>query len=87
MVIVEAMLSGRVCIATDVGMVNQLVTDNVDGFVARMASSDFLDEAMERAWQRRGQWLKMGADAAKNIRKLISPDPVGDFIGMLERLL
>ena len=87
MVLVEAMLSGRVCIATDVGRVNEFVSDNVDGFVAPAALPYYLDEAMERAWQRREEWRDIGMMAARNMRKKISPDPVGDFIKILETLL
>ena len=75
LVLVEAMLSGRVPIVTDAGGNRELLRDNVTGFLAPAPTEDSLDEAMERAWQRRHEWRAIGEAAADEIRTLVPPDP------------
>lgn len=84
LVLVEAMLCGRVPIVTDVAGNSEVMRDNVTGFLAAAATEDALDEAMERAWQRRGEFRAIGNAAADEIRTLVPPDP-GQFLG--ERLI
>jgi glycosyltransferase involved in cell wall biosynthesis len=83
-VLVEAMLSGRVAIVTNAGGNGEIVDDGVTGFVAPAPSEDALDEAMERAWQRRGEWRAIGARAAERIRTLVPADPLRVFAAELE---
>lgn len=78
-VIVEAMLCGRPCIVTDVAGNAELMEDNVSGFVAAAPRAAFLDEAMERAWQRRAEWRQIGQAAARRVRTLVPPDPAAVF--------
>jgi glycosyltransferase involved in cell wall biosynthesis len=85
--VVEAMLCGRVCIVTDVGGNRELITDNINGFIARYPYPEFLDEAMERAWQMKDNWQKIGEKASDDIRKIIPPDPVGQFTASLKEIL
>jgi glycosyltransferase involved in cell wall biosynthesis len=89
LVIVEAMLCGRVTIATDVAGAREVVTDNANGFLAAAPTEDALDEAMERAWQRRGEWRAIGNAAARDIRALVPSDPPRAFadlvLGLLEQ--
>jgi hypothetical protein len=47
----------------------------VNGFLAEAATENALDEALERAWQRRGEWRAIGDAAARDIRALVPPDP------------
>jgi glycosyltransferase involved in cell wall biosynthesis len=76
---IEAMLCGRMPIVTDVGRVTELVDDNRSGFIAPAATASLIDEAMERAWQRRHEWQAMGALAAADIRQRHSLRPGEDF--------
>ena len=76
---IEAMLCGRVPIVTDVGRVSELVDDNRSGFIAPAATFELVDEAMERAWQRRHEWQAMGQLAAAAIRQRHSLRPAEDF--------
>jgi hypothetical protein len=66
-------------IVTDVGRVSELVDDNRHGFVAPAATVGLVDEAMERAWQRRHEWQAMGQLAAAAIRQRHSLRPAEDF--------
>lgn len=76
---IEAMLCGRMPIVTDVGRVSQLVDDGQSGFVAPAATFELIDDALERAWQRRHEWQAMGARAATAIRQRHSLRPAEDF--------
>lgn len=86
LVLVEAMLCGRVPIVTDIAGNSEVVEDNVTGFLAAAPTEDALDEAMERAWQRRSEWRAIGERAARRIRELVPPDPAGALVAQLLRL-
>lgn len=79
LVVVEAMMSHRMAIVTDIGRNRELIDDNETGFIAPAPTPDLLDEAMERAWQARHRWREMGLQAGYHIRQRFSLDPVGDF--------
>lgn len=83
LVLVEAMLCGRPAIVTDVAGARELVRDNVNGFLAKAPTVELLDEAMNRAWENRHRLKEMGEQAAIDVRKFVSPDPVEDFVGEL----
>ena len=83
LVLVEAMLSGRVPIVTDVAGSGEVVENDVTGFLAAAATEDALDEAMERAWQRRAEWRSIGNVAAQRIRTLVPRDPAAELAAML----
>jgi glycosyltransferase involved in cell wall biosynthesis len=82
--LVEAMLCGRAAIVTDVGGNAELVRDGVNGFLAKAATVELVDEAMERAWQNRHRLREMGDTAARDVRAWVSADPVGEFVRELE---
>jgi glycosyltransferase involved in cell wall biosynthesis len=84
--LVEAMLCGRPAIVTDVAG-GELVEDGMSGFVANAPTVKELDAALERAWERREDWQRMGEAAAKRVRELVPHDPVGVFVGKLLELL
>jgi glycosyltransferase involved in cell wall biosynthesis len=86
LVIVEAMLSGRVPIVTNVGGNAEVVDDNATGFVANAATEDAIDEAMERAWTQRNEWREIGAAAATKIRTLVPSDPAEVMAATLLRI-
>jgi glycosyltransferase involved in cell wall biosynthesis len=76
---IEAMMCGRVAIVTNVGRAAELIDDNRTGFIAPAATVEAVDEALERAWQRRHDWQAMGALAAQSIRERHSLTPAEDF--------
>ena len=84
--VVEAMLCNRMCITTDTGRNCELMDDGQSGFIAIGASTRLLDEAMERAWEKRDQWQAMGELAGKHIRERFLTDPIGDFADRLLKL-
>ncbi len=87
LVIVEAMLSNRISIATDIGRNRELLDDGSTGFIADSATPRQLDEALERAWAVRDQWRELGTAAGREIRARYTLDPIGDFAENLKSLV
>lgn len=85
--LVEAMLCGRPCIVTDVGGNRELVRDGINGFLAKAPTVELLDEAMNRAWENRHRLREMGEQAAIDVRRWVSADPVEDFVRELRGLV
>jgi len=85
--LIEAMLSSRVPIVTDVGGNAEIIEDGVSGYVAAAPSEDALDNAMERAWNARHQWREIGAVAAARIRAIIPREPERRFANALVELI
>jgi glycosyltransferase involved in cell wall biosynthesis len=81
--LIEAMLCGRPAIVTDVAGNREPLEDNVTGFVAEAPTLRHLDDAMERAWQRRHEWQAIGTAAAASIRSQIPQDPAQVFADKL----
>jgi len=77
--LVEAMLCGRMPITTSVGRAAELIDDGESGFIAPAATVELVDEALERAWQRRHEWQALGAAAGRAIRARHSLSPGEDF--------
>lgn len=77
--LVEAMLSARVPIVTDVGGNAEVVDEGTTGYLAAAPTEDALDQAMERAWEDRRRWREIGAAAAARIRTLVPREPERDF--------
>lgn len=86
LVIVEAMLSNRIAVATDTGRNRELLTDGETGFIADSATANQLDDALERAWQVRHEWRERGLQAGRDLRKNYTLDPIGDFAETLRGL-
>ena len=81
--LVEAMLCARPAIVTNVGGNAEVVEDGVSGFIAQSPTVESVDDAMERAWNRRQEWERIGATASKLIRKKVPADPSALFTAKL----
>lgn len=79
LVIVEAMLCGRMVITTDIAGNAEYLTDGVNGFVAAAPAPALLDEAMERAWEARGRWREMGERARADVLTHLPEEPYEAF--------
>jgi glycosyltransferase involved in cell wall biosynthesis len=77
--IVEAILCARPSIVTDVAGNAEMVEDGVSGFVAPAPTVRFVAEALERAWERRGDWQQMGKAARQRVESLVPKDAIGVF--------
>lgn len=58
--LIEASVSGRTAVVTDVGGNTEIIDDNINGFVACAPSVKSFSEALERAWQRKEEWEALG---------------------------
>lgn len=81
--IVEAMLSGRPCLVTDVGGAAEVIEHGRTGWVAAAPTVRSLDRALEQAWESRARWAAMGSAAARSIRSLVPADPAGSYAELL----
>lgn len=79
LVLVEAMLAGRVTVVSKAGGSAEVVDDGVTGFLMAGQDEDGLDAAMERAWQARANWKVIGAAAALSIRQQVPADPPSEL--------
>ena len=82
--LIESMACGRPALVTRAGGSPELVEDGVSGFVCPGMHPEILSETLERAWQQRGEWQKMGMAARAKIETAVSPYWPAD---MLKRLL
>jgi len=85
--VIEAMLCGRMVIATDVAGNAQHVRDGIDGFIAEAPTVRHLDDALERAWQRRHEWMAMANSARERLILALPQDPIGAFAEKLLKLV
>jgi glycosyltransferase involved in cell wall biosynthesis len=83
----EAMICGRVPIMCPAGGAGEILEDNVTGFLAAASTENALDEAMERAWERRQEWPEIGRKASESIWRYFPKDPCKVFADKLEALL
>jgi glycosyltransferase involved in cell wall biosynthesis len=87
MVLTEAMLCGRTTVATLVGIVPELIVDGENGFVAGAATPTLLDEAMDRAWQKKEQWPAMGLRAYQAALNKMDLHAAESFLGLITKPL
>lgn len=81
--LVEAMLCHRFGIVTDVGGNSELIEDGVSGFIAEAPTVALVDNAMERAWQRREEWVGIGLEARKRATSIVERNPVEQFSNLI----
>lgn len=68
--VVEAMLCARPALVTDVGGNTDWIDDNVNGYVAAVASVTSLNEAFARAWNDKQNWESVGKKAFEKASQL-----------------
>jgi glycosyltransferase involved in cell wall biosynthesis len=83
MVLVEAMLSGRPVVSTDVGLVSDWLEDGRTGFVAEASLPRSLGLALERSWQAQAQWPAMGQLAHARALAKVPADPAREMLELL----
>ncbi|MBU1565767.1 MAG: glycosyltransferase family 4 protein [Proteobacteria bacterium] len=85
--LVEAMSCGRAAIVTAVAGMKDCIQDGETGYIAQGAHPEFLDDALERAWQGKDHWQNMGVLAAERMKELIPFEPTEEFAKILLSLL
>lgn len=81
--LVEAMLSGRPALATDVGGISKYIINGVTGFLAPTASVKCLSAAMEDVWNNREKLKKMGEEAYIHALSITDHEPEMTLLGKL----
>ncbi len=79
-VLISAMVAGRVPVVTDIGGAAEVVTDEYNGFIAKFPEVAEVEDALERAWAHRADWEKFGLRARSSALSYLPEDPVGDFV-------
>jgi glycosyltransferase involved in cell wall biosynthesis len=64
LVLVETTLAGRVAIISQAGGSAEVIDDGKTAFLMKGYDEEGLDDAMERSWNRRGDWPEVGMAAA-----------------------
>lgn len=82
--LVESMWCGRPAVVTDVAGNTEVCIDNETGFVAPAPTVDLLAQTLERAWERREDWQRMGQAARARAESIIPRDPIGEFAEKLK---
>lgn len=86
LVVQEAMASGRIAIAGNAGGTAELVVDGRNGFLGEANFNDF-SRTMERAWEKRQEWLEMGRQAFNDFHAFYPEQPVERFAESVNSLL
>jgi glycosyltransferase involved in cell wall biosynthesis len=84
MVVVEAMLSGRTVLGTDVGAVDRYVKEDETGFLVAVAKARYLNEGLEKLWQNRDKLQKMGEKAFARACAITDMNPEESFLNIIE---
>ena len=77
--LVEAMWCGRPAVVTDVAGNAEMCIDNETGFVAPAPTVPLLAETLQRAWDRREDWQRMGQAARARAEREVPRDPIAVF--------
>jgi glycosyltransferase involved in cell wall biosynthesis len=83
LVLVEAMWCGRPALVTDVAGNTEVCVDNETGFVAPAPTVALLADTLQRAWDRREDWQRMGQAARARAESQIPRDPIAVFADRL----
>jgi glycosyltransferase involved in cell wall biosynthesis len=79
LVIVESMWCGRPAVVTDVAGNAEVCVDNETGFVVPAPTVSSLADTLQRAWERREDWHRMGQAARARAESQIPRDPIALF--------
>lgn len=85
--LIEALLNERLAIVTNVGGACEIIENNLTGFVSQDVSVFAIDDALERAWQKKTDWEAMGKLAKQFAQEKMPDDAVGFFSNKLIELL
>jgi len=83
MVVVEAMLSGRAVLGTDVGAVDRYVLEGQTGFLVEVARAKYLARGLERLWNSRPMLKQMGENAFRQAVAITNARPVETFLEII----
>jgi glycosyltransferase involved in cell wall biosynthesis len=80
MVIQEAMIRGRLVVATDVGGTTEIIEDGISGYIAKYPTVKAVNEALERWWYDRGNWSRVAKEGTKSVNEFLNSTPGSESI-------
>lgn len=83
---IEAMLAGRVVIATPAGGIAEMMEPGRTGFLAAACETNALHAVMEEAWGRREHWGSLGEAGRRLVQARIPAEPVTVWVEHLLEL-
>ena len=82
--LIEAMLSGRTALATDVGDNGKYVLNNSTGFLVDVASVKCLSDGLEELWHERENLLQMGERAYEHALRITDLNPEQTLMNLIQ---
>lgn len=73
--LIEALICGRPATVSDIGGNGEVITENINGFIAEAPSVSSFSNAMERAWENKEKWEGMGKNAHEYCMKNVDLNP------------
>ncbi|TDH20839.1 glycosyltransferase [Segetibacter sp. 3557_3] len=83
--LIEAMMCGRIGIASDVAGNGELIDDLENGYLASSFFVAPFGKTLENAWQQKSSWAEMGKKANRKILETIDFNPHQTFMNKIER--
>ena len=80
MVIQEAMIRGRLVVATDVGGTTEIIKDGISGYIAKYPTVKAVNEALDRWWDDRGNWSRVAKEGTKAVNEFLNSTPGSEAI-------
>ncbi|MFL5739006.1 MAG: glycosyltransferase family 4 protein [Flavisolibacter sp.] len=71
--IVEAMICGRICLATNVGGISEWIDDGKNGYLMESPQIKNIIAALDLVWDAREHWQQMGLNAHEKAMRLYDP--------------
>ena len=73
--LIEAMICGRPAVVTDVGGNTEIITEEVNGFIAEAPTVSSFSNALKKAWTHKDKWQTMGKNAHEYCIKNVDLQP------------
>ena len=81
--VMEALAMARPVIVSDVGDMPEWVSEGVNGWISRDASVEAIDQTLEKAWQKRESWPRMGEASFGVFKEKFPACPEAFFLSQL----
>lgn len=82
--VLECMMCGRPVVTTNVGGIDELISDGVNGFIVEGMDPLSFREGLRRAWSQRSSWPEMGEIAHQRAREVAASKPPAKLLHVLE---
>ncbi len=79
----EAMICGRPAVVADIGGHTEIIEEGKNGFIAEAPSVLYFSKALERAWQNKNNWQKLGEEAHKMAMNKIDTKAVETLFNLI----